>query len=604
MAEQAWGVDTETTGLDPYKSKLLSVQIGTKHKQFMIDARKVNFEPLRPFFESMEHKKAIHHAKFDYKTFKVATGIEIENMRCTMLGAQILEMGRKKWGFSLAAQVLERLGITMNKEIRESFIGHTGPFTNEQKKYALEDVAHLVPLAAHISSDLIRDGLAKTFLLECNAIPSIADMELEGFILDVPHWEQVMKDNKANQVDIKGEIDEIAKQYLPVDLFGDVNVNYASSDQVIKLYEQMRLKVKVWDRDSRSEKEIPIGKGKGQYKHSGKKELKSIAHLPIVKLVEKYRSYNVLINTFGQPYINAIHPTTGRIHGEFDQLGTETGRLASRADVNFLNLPRDVRFRHGFTAGPGYVIETDDYAGCELRIWAELSGDPGLLHAFQEGIDVHCYVATKLYRVEVTKSNENKRLRSPAKNLNFGIAYGMGPPTLYEDLNSQGFTISREETKKLYARYEAKFKVGVKFLREAGRQAAEQGFLANINGRRRYWHLPDHRNTEKFPLGKQDWKYKFILSSIAREGGNHAIQSVNADITKLGMTKIRTYRKENNIRTNFSNQVYDEIVTRTHEDDTQAFHPIKQKLMIEAGEHWLKKVPVEVDGTVGPCWTK
>ena len=82
------------------------------------------------------------------------------------------------------------------------------------------------------------------------------------------------------------------------------------------------------------------------------------------------------------------------------------------------------------------------------------------------------------------------------------------------------------------------------------------------------------------------------------------IQSVNVDITKLGMIKTRNHIKKNKVRSNFVNQVYDEIVTRTHKDDTEEFHPIKIKLMQEAGEKWIKSVPVEVDGNVGPCWTK
>lgn len=601
MAHPAWGTDTETTDLDPYKAKILTLQIGRPEEQFIIDARKVSLEPLRPFFESEEIKKIWHHAKYDYKIMAVDAGIESENNRCTMLGAQLVDMGRKDWGFSLEAQLDERLGVKVDKSIRKSFIGHTGEFSKEQIRYAAEDVSHLIPLALSISRDIKRDGLDQTYLLECQAIPCIADMELAGWYLDVPHWEQIMKDNIASREEIRKELDEFAQHFFPVTLFGDVDINYGSPDQILRLYESMKIKVKMWDRDLKKEVEIPVGKGKGKWSKTGKKDIKSIRHLPIVKLVEKYRSYNVLINTFGQPYIDAIHPLTKKIHGEFDQLGTETGRLASRADVNFLNLPRDVRFRHGFTAGEDFVIETDDYSGCELRIWAEISGDPGLLHAFQNGIDVHCYVATKLYRVEVDKKNP---LRSPAKNLNFGIAYGMGPETLYEDLNSQGFPITREEAKKLYYRYTQEFSTGVKYLRDMGKLAATQGYLTNLNGRRRYWRLPDHNDKEKFPKGRHDPKYTGILAMIEREGGNFMIQSVNADITKQGMIDIRRYRKKNGIRSNFSNQVYDEIVTRTHKDDTAAFHPVKQKLMIKAGEKWLKKVPVEVDGHVGPCWTK
>lgn len=604
MAKNAWGVDSETTSLDPYQAKLLTVQFGRSDEQYIVDARKVKLDPLRPFFESKEKKKVLHHAKYDYKILKVCTGLELENVRCTMLGEQMLTIGRKDWGFSLDAVVKERCGVDLDKSIRSSFINHQGDFTAEQMGYMANDVKYLLPTYISQVKQAFEDGLERTFNLEGDCIPCIADMELEGWFLDIPHWEKIMKDNIESQKQVKGELDEIAKPFVGENLFGNVDLNYGSPDQVCDMLEQMRVKVKIWDPKTRQEVEIPIGRGKGKFKHTGKKDLKSIRHLPVIKLLEKYRSYNVLINTFGQPYITAIHPVTKRIHGEFDQLGTETARLASRADVNFLNLPREVRFRHGFTAGPDYVIETDDYAGCELRIWAELSGDPGLLHAFKNGIDVHCYVASKLYRVEVTKKNENAKLRSPAKNLNFGIAYGMGPGTLYEDLNSQGFPIDRDETYKLYRRYEEEFRTGVDYLRDVGRLAVKQGYLANMNGRRRYWNLPDASDREKYPLGSNDPKYIGRMKGIEREGGNFVIQSVNVDITKTGMILIRDYKKKNGVRTNFSNQVYDEIVTRTHKDDTAVFHPIKQQMMRQAGEIWLKNVPVEVEGHVGATWTK
>lgn len=180
----------------------------------------------------------------------------------------------------------------------------------------------------------------------------------------------------------------------------------------------------------------------------------------------------------------------------------------------------------------------------------------------------------------------------------------MGPGTLYEDLNSQGFPIDREGAKKLFYTYESEFSTGVRYLRDAGELASTQGWLANSNGRRRYWNLPDASNTERFPAGHHDWKYKSALGAIRREGGNFLIQSVNADMTKLGMIKIRDYRKKHGIRTQFCNQVYDEIVTNTHKDDTEAWVPIKRRLMVEAGEEYVKSVPIEVDGEVGPCWTK
>ncbi len=177
----------------------------------------------------------------------------------------------------------------------------------------------------------------------------------------------------------------------------------------------------------------------------------------------------------------------------------------------------------------------------------------------------------------------------------------MGPGKLCEDLNGEGFIITFEEAKKLYYKYCDIFKVAVGFLRSSGELAAKQGWLDNINGRRRYWKKP---NSEDYTYGIRDQEYKSRIGSIQREGGNFLIQSVNADITKLAMTEIRKYAKENNIKFAFINAVYDEIVTRTHKDDSEKFHEAKLKIMQEVAERMVTSVPMLVDGHAGLYWNK
>lgn len=175
---------------------------------------------------------------------------------------------------------------------------------------------------------------------------------------------------------------------------------------------------------------------------------------------------------------------------------------------------------------------------------------------------------------------------------------------MYEDLNAEGFPCTRKEAKEIYYNYCKSYKTGVDYLRSMGKLAIKQGYVTNLNGRRRYWNLPDPQNTEKYKHGKNDPRYIARLAAIEREGGNCCIQSVNSDITKESMTRIRKYRKQNNIRSSFINQVYDEIVTKTHKDDTESFHPVKQKIMTDVSAIWLKNVPMEVDGDILPYWHK
>ena len=198
MAKPAWGVDSETTGLDPYLEEVLAWQFGRPEDQYVIDNREVNIEPLRPFFESKEHKKILHNSKFDYKMLAVNSEIEMENMRCTQLAEQLMEQGRLRYKgkFTLGRIAKDRLGVDLDKETQSSFIGHKGPFTKRQIDYMAEDVEYLLPLLQNQTKDLIEARLGKTYLLECEFTPCLGDMELGGFHLNKEHWLKVMEENK------------------------------------------------------------------------------------------------------------------------------------------------------------------------------------------------------------------------------------------------------------------------------------------------------------------------------------------------------------------------------------------------------------------------
>lgn len=598
MERNRWGVDVETTGLDPHKDKILLLQIGNQEQQYVIDARKVNMEVLRTFLENENIRKIGHNFKFDYKMIKGNYGIDTENIGDTYYAEKILTMGKQFQGFGLADVVKKYLGITLPKGEQTSFVNYLHEdFTASQIQYAARDVEVLLPLLQEQGKILLEDGLASTWYLECAALPCFADMEFSGVYLDTEKWKGIIADNEFHARKYEEELNEIAAQFVQRDMFGHVYVNWSSPDQVVDILQKMGVKVPEWDRATKTYVYKLIEK-------SDDKTLKKVKDVYAVQLIKKYRGHKIRINTFGWPYIDAISPITGKLHPEIDQIGTETGRPANhskKGSVNFLNIPRDKLYRHSFRGGPDEVVETDDYSGCELRIWAELSKDPGLTEAFQKGIDVHCYVASKLFGKEVTKKDPE---RTPAKTLNFGIAYGMLPSSLTEKLNGDGYHITLAEGEALYENYETDFSVGIKFLRENGDVAFKRGWLRNIAGRRRYWIIPDSSDSTKYPRGIDDPAYKGRIGGIKREGGNFLIQSVNADMTKHAMVLIRNYKKKHKIRTEFMNQVYDEIVTRTHKDDSPHFSEVKKKLMLEAAGFYLKNIPMEVEGHVGPTWTK
>lgn len=592
MQKDAWGTDVETTGLEPYVHDVQMLQVGRPEEGYIIDTRVVNIEPLRPFFDDRKIKKIGHNIKFDYRMMKSSKNIEIESPRCTYTAEKVIGNGRKFSGFSLADLSLEYLGIYMDKSVRKSFIGHTGPFTKSQIDYGEDDTCILLPIYQKQVEKMTREGLGKAYIIETEAIPAFADMELSGLILDKEAWLKTIAFNEGERDKLEARMRELVSPWIGNDLFGAPQINFASPQQVLNIMKMMRIRLPVLQPDG---SEIMTN-----VTSTGDEVLKKLQHIEFCRSLSDWRSYSVLVNTFGQSYIDAISKVTGRIHPDYRVLGTETGRPASGDSlVNMLNIPKDNMFRHCFIGDIDEIVESDDYNGCESRILAYLSKDPILNEIFNKGQDVHCKVASFLFNQEITKAMDPNNYRAPAKKLNFGIAYGQGPQKFYEDLNAEGFKIDRDAAFKLYYKYCNLLHVAVNYIKNEGAFAIENGYAVNINGRRRYFRVPTLSECKG-----GDAELKRIHAKIRRDAGNFSIQSVNADIAKDAMAKIRFHIKDNKIRSQFVNFVYDEIVTRTHKDDHEEFHKAKLQIMRECAEKVIKTVPMLVDGHAGFAWHK
>jgi DNA polymerase-1 len=271
------------------------------------------------------------------------------------------------------------------------------------------------------------------------------------------------------------------------------------------------------------------------------------------------------------------------------------------------------------------MISTVDYSAAELRILADLSGDHLMIDGFNSGIDFHCYVASMIFGVEVTKTNENKKLREPTKTLNFGIAYGMSPFTLYEKLVYElGQKITLKECEELFKGYKRTFREAIHWLDSQQRLASSQFVMRNMNGRTRHWFRPNRKKIEATAMAELtkggklamtedmenmlpvliDQKMQAHLKAVQREGANCQIQSVNADFTKNSMARIRKEFKKRKYDSRMYNSVYDEIVMDSHKNCAEEAHELQKKIMVEEANKMLKRVPMLVEGHLAPCWTK
>ncbi len=452
--ERVLGLDLETTGLDAHSDKVVLLSLTSKKGTYLVDTQDVRcLTPFKNIIENEEISKVGFNLAFDHRLLHGYANIEMEGCKDLMLAEQCLEAGVQWDGFSLAAVTKKYLGKERDKTLQKSFIGHKGEFTPEQLLYAAEDTADLFPLGSAMQKKLIESNLTQVWAIENNSLPAWADIQFYG----------------QKTLQAKSALDQYFKPFFDADLWGNVEVNYNSQQNILYGLKKMGVMVE----------------GK-LIENTNKETQKKIMNLSVIQALQKHREAVKAYGTYGQTYIDAIHPKTGRIHPGWNQYGTDTGRPAGRGGLTVLTIPRDKRFRNAFITDSDRLLSTVDYAAAEVRIMADQSGDPFLIEGFNTpGSDVHCYVASLVFGCEVTKKNENAKLRQPAKAINFGFAYGMRPGRLFNALKGEGYKTTYEECEKIFSIYKSTFKVAVKWLETCQRHARENLSMTNIAGRRR-----------------------------------------------------------------------------------------------------------------------
>jgi len=557
---QLLALDLETTGLDPHSDRVVLISVGDDSDQLLVDCRKVSPEPLAPLLEGPV-VKVTHNGAFDLAMLR-SLGIRAENVLDTMLIEQVLENGRGGGPRSLAALSDRYLGVTLDKSERLSFGRASGDLSESQLEYARRDILATYQILLEQMPRLSQEGLEKTARVECGAVPAFADLHYDGVYLDRQAWSKLIDAARQERDSLRGEIDRHLKKVASTDLFGRVDINL-ESDAELKAVLSRLLKKKITD--------------------VNKISLKGIGH-PVGGLLLKYREMNKIVSTYGESFLEAIHPKTGRIHADFQQIGAPTGRVAC-ARPNLQNIPRGSRFRRCFCAPPGRRMVTADYSGCELRILAEMSDDPGFINTFQRGGDLHSIVASEIFSTPVAK-DKNPELRDRAKAINFGLAYGMGAGGLATVTG-----VSLAEAERLLKRYFQAYPGVKQYLDGSARTAVERGFAETLGGRKLFLQIGERMEGAD-------------LAAITRVAKNMPIQGTNADMLKVAMAGIRRRLFEVGQDAWMVNCVHDEILLEAEEGEAWDAAEIVREEMVKAGECYVKKVPMTVDVSVGDCWLK
>ncbi len=332
------------------------------------------------------------------------------------------------------------------------------------------------------------------------------------------------------------------------------------------------------------EKQFPIIKKtpKGQPSTAEEVLVALAVDYPLPQLILQHRSLAKLKSTYTDKLPLQINPTSGRVHTSYHQAVASTGRLSS-TDPNLQNIPvrteEGRRIREAFVPRKGHRILAADYSQIELRIMAHLSGDEGLVTAFEQGLDVHRATAAEVFATNLADVDADQR--RAAKAINFGLIYGMSAFGLAKQLD-----ISRGEAAEYINLYFERYP-GVKiYMDDTRANAKETGFVETVFGRRLY--LPDinARNGQ-------------MRQYAERTAINAPMQGTAADIIKRAMLLVDRWLTKDKVDAQVVMQVHDELVLEVPKGESDAIGEQIQKHMIAAA---TLSVPLEVDVGVGDSW--
>ena len=309
---------------------------------------------------------------------------------------------------------------------------------------------------------------------------------------------------------------------------------------------------------------------------------KYAADVPLVQIILDIRGVKKLLATYVEALPKLINPATGKIHTTYNQTVTATGRLSS-TNPNLQNIPirtaegRDIR--RAFIADPGCLILSADYSQIELRLMADLSGDPTMVDAFLSGEDIHRATAAKIYHLNLDEVSDDQRRN--AKTANFGIIYGISAFGLSERLG-----IPRGEAKALIEGYLATYPRVEQYMKESIENARRDGFVTTIMGRRRY--LPDITS-----------RSNTVRAYAERNAINAPLQGSAADIIKVAMVAVDREIKERRLKSRMILQVHDELVFNVVPGELAELQELVVRCM-EGAYHG--RVPLTAAAGTGPDW--
>jgi DNA polymerase-1 len=317
---------------------------------------------------------------------------------------------------------------------------------------------------------------------------------------------------------------------------------------------------------------------------------------PVIEQILEYRTLSKLKSTYVDALPNLVHSKTQRVHTDFNQAVTTTGRLSS-SNPNLQNIPIRTEFsrriRQAFIPQDGWLLVSADYSQIELRILAHLSQEPVLLEAYRNSQDVHSVTAKLLFDRETITPAE----RNLGKTINFGVIYGMGAQRFARESG-----LSAAEGKIFIEKYHLKYAQVFAYLEKVKREAIAYGFVTTILGRRRYFNfestsLRKLRDVAPESIQIERLDFSYSDAQLLRGAANAPLQGSSADIIKIAMIKLDKILQ--NYQARLLLQVHDELVFEIPPNEWEELQPKIKNTMEQAVN---LSIPLVVEVYAGNNW--
>ena len=624
------GLDTETSGFDPYTTKLYTLQLGDNDVQYVIDLTTID---INEYKELLETKGLIgHNLKFDLR-FLYHYRVIPTKVYDTFLGEKTSRLGIESHRCSLAACVLRHCGIILSKEER---LNITGRLTEGFVKYSAYDVKYLHELKDKQEFLQLADGTSVSIELDNKFVLVLAYIEYSGMKLDVEQW--TAKINKVQTIADEAEaqlnqfiLDNKMEKFIDsqLDLFSSstkVNVNWNSPSQVVEFFQALGVNTKV------------VEKGKTKDTIEANHLVKYSSKYPIIELYLKFKGAQKDIGTYGQNWIDQINPVSGRIHTQFKQL-MNTGRLSSggkSGDVknfNFQNIPSDQETRSCFVAEEGNLLISCDYSSQESVVLVNQCLDPSLLEFYDRGLsDMHSFIASKMFKElndlsldDIKSKHKDKRQQS--KVIGFALAYGGSAKAISDQLQ-----LTEQEGVDIYKKYFEAFPDLDRYYTEAKKFGIENGYvlLSSVTGKKCYVdYFEEFKAIEQELKNKEFWeRYKQLKNSdtptaremkdkvsryfrkkgdIERMSLNYRVQGESAEISKLaGIYFWQDYIIPKNLFgvVKLVNIIHDEYLVECPESIIEETSNAIQGAMEKSAAKFCKRVKLGAEPAYAKYWKK